>query len=98
MVAVQERQDHDPRRVRVVQDWLGTGVYEQTLQVDGFRQQEINVLNPSFPDPGCRRRLTPTNRYLLDDGLRLASSWAVNAGIDQTMTPALRVERNLHAS
>src|SRR5206468_10563211 len=33
-------------------DWLPGGTYEQALRVDGFRQQELNVLNPLFPDPG----------------------------------------------
>ena len=33
-------------------DWLPTGTYEQTLRVDGFRQQELNIVDPSFPDPG----------------------------------------------
>ena len=33
-------------------DWLPTGTYLQTLQVDGVRQRELNIVNPSFPDPG----------------------------------------------
>ena len=35
-------------------NWLGANVYEQTLRVDGVRQQEINIVNPSYP--GSRRR------------------------------------------
>ena len=42
-------------------DWLPTGIYPQTLQIDGFRQRELNIINPSFPDPGSRgRRRRPT--------------------------------------
>ena len=33
-------------------DWLPTGTYQQTLQVDGVRQRELNIVNPTFPDPG----------------------------------------------
>ena len=33
-------------------DWLGTSTYEQTLRVDGFKQRELNILSPSYPDPG----------------------------------------------
>ena len=33
-------------------DWLTTNTIEQTLRLDGFRQQELNISNPSFPDPG----------------------------------------------
>ncbi len=36
-------------------NWLGTNVYEQTLRVDGVRQREINIENPSFPESGRRR-------------------------------------------
>ena len=45
-------------------DWLPTGTYLQTLQVDGIRQRELNIVNPSFPDPGDvgrRRRPTATS-------------------------------------
>src|SRR6185295_12910179 len=30
-------------------DWLSSGTYEQTLRVDGFRQRELNVPDPTFP-------------------------------------------------
>ena len=30
-------------------DWLSTGTYEQTLRVDGFRQQELDIASPSYP-------------------------------------------------
>src|SRR3982751_4957236 len=33
-------------------DWLSANVYEQSLRVNGFRQRELNIANPSFPDPG----------------------------------------------
>ena len=71
-------------------DWLGTSVYEQTLRVDGFRQQEVNVLNPSYPDPGSAGTTSPSNRYQLASDLRLPSSLSANAGIDQSLTPSLR--------
>jgi hypothetical protein len=72
-------------------DWLGTSTYEQTLRVDGFRQQELNILNPSYPDPGIEGTTPPTNRYLLDDGLALPAGAGANAGIDQAITSALRL-------
>ena len=46
-------------------DWLPTSTYLQTLQVDGVRQRELNIVNPSFPDPGDVGTTPPTNRYLL---------------------------------
>ena len=44
-------------------DWLSTNTYEQTIRVDGFRQREMNIINPSYPDPGepsAARRRRPT--------------------------------------
>lgn len=72
-------------------DWLGTSIYEQALRVDGFRQQEVNVLNPSYPDPGAAGTISPSNRYQLGDGLQLPSSLTANAGIDQTLSASLRL-------
>ena len=68
-------------------DWLPTGTYLQTLQVDGVRQHELNIVNPSFPDPGDRRgdaadqplparRASATWRY----------SQRLSAGIAQTIS------------
>jgi hypothetical protein len=71
-------------------DWVGTSVYEQTLKVDGERQREVNILNPSYPDPGGSGRTPPTNKYLLNAGLILPESTSVNAGLDQQISQALR--------
>ena len=50
-------------------DWLPTATYEQSLRVDGVRQQEMNIFDPSYPDPGgarhrCRRSTVPARRRL----------------------------------
>ena len=72
-------------------DWLSTSVYQQTIQVDGYKQRELNILNPSYPDPGTDGSIPPTNRYLLGDGLVLPGSMSLNAGIDQQVAGSLRV-------
>jgi hypothetical protein len=72
-------------------DWLPVGVYEQTLRVDGVRQREINVIAPSFPDPGPIGQMWPTNKYLLAEGMRLPEAVGINAGVDQLLTPSLRL-------
>jgi hypothetical protein len=64
-------------------DWLTTGTIEQTLRLDGFRQQEVNVINPAFPVPGLIGTAPPTNRYLLDDDLFMGRNMRVSAGIQQ---------------
>jgi hypothetical protein len=76
--------------VGVFYDWLGTGTYEQTLRVDGFRQQEINIIDPPYPDPGVGVA-PPTNRYLLAPDLRMARNSRLSTGISQTVNRRLTV-------
>ena len=72
-------------------DWLQTGIYQQTLQIDGFRQQELQIANPLYPDLGASGTLTAVNRYLLDPGLRSPRTQRASAGIDYAFTPQIRV-------
>ncbi len=72
-------------------DWLPGSTYEQTLRFDGFRQQEVNILNPSYPDPGAGGTIPPTNRYFLSDGLILPESMSLGVGVDHALSQAFRV-------
>ena len=73
-------------------DWLSTNVYEQTLRVDGHRQQELNILNPSYPIPPAEGGTTSvTNRYLLADGLDMQRNSRVSAGFDRGLTRMIRL-------
>jgi hypothetical protein len=71
-------------------DWMSFGTYEQTLRVDGFRQQELNIMDPSYPDPGNTGATPPISRYFLGDDLTMQRSRRLSAGIDQTVTPQVR--------
>lgn len=72
-------------------DWLPINTYEQTLRIDGFRQQEIDVLNPPYPDPlGLSASASPVNRYLLGDDVQLAQSTRVSLGIDRRLAAWLQ--------
>ena len=66
-------------------DWLSTGTYAQTLQIDGYHQREVNIINPEYPDPGTVSA-PPTNRYLLADDRSMAYSQRLSAGIAQTLS------------
>jgi hypothetical protein len=72
-------------------DWMPTSTFEQTLRVDGERQQEINILNPSYPDPGTGGVIPPTNRYLLDPAYHMPRTARVSAGVDQQLVKVVRV-------
>ena len=74
----------------VFTDWLGSGTYEQTLRVDGLRQQELNIVNPSFPDPGNVGLVPPINKYLLADSLQMARNVRVSSGVDYAFNPFSR--------
>jgi len=71
-------------------DWLPNGTYEQTLRVDGVRQQELNILNPGYPDPGTGGVIPPTNRYLLG-AYHMPRTERVSAGVDQGLFKVIRV-------
>jgi hypothetical protein len=72
--------------------WLPLQAIEQTLRLNGELQREIVVLNPSYPDPGPVTELTlPTNKYFYADGFKLGRNLRYSAGLDQVVSPRLRV-------
>ena len=58
--------------------------------MDGFRQQEINIVNPTYPDPGATGTALPTSKYLLSPNLQMVRLPRLSLGIDQTVTPRVR--------
>jgi hypothetical protein len=77
--------------VGLFHDWLSTNIYQQTLQFDGFRMQEVNIANPSFPDPGALGPATPVQRYLLADDLVLPRYARASVGLSRTINPMVSV-------
>lgn len=77
--------------VGVFYDWLPNATYEQVLRVDGFRQQELNIFNPSYPDPGDTGLVPPINRYLFGGAYHMPRTTRVSAGVDQTLLKVVRV-------
>ena len=74
----------------VFTDWLNSGIYEQTLRVDGLRQRELNIVNPLFPDPGNVGVVPPINKYLLAGDLQMAKNVRVSTGADYALNPFSR--------
>lgn len=72
-------------------NWLNASVYEQTLRVDGFRQQELIVQNPTYPVPPTAGPTTTTNKYVLGPDVHMTRTTRISAGLDQTLTPKIRV-------
>src|SRR5688572_17172244 len=73
----------------VFYNWLGSNVYEQTLRVNGIRQQEINIVNPSYPELTGDVTVNATNKYVLGD-LQMERIYRYSAAIDRTLTPKMR--------
>jgi len=68
----------------IFHDWFSMNTYEQTLRVDGFRQQEIDIVNPPFPDFNELSLIAaPGNRYVLGDRVALPRLSRLSLGIDQ---------------
>jgi Carboxypeptidase regulatory-like domain/TonB dependent receptor len=72
-------------------DWLPTTAYDQSLRVDGVHQQEINIVDPAFPDPGAGGAIPPLNRYLLGGAYSAPRIARISAGVDQTVLKVTRV-------
>jgi hypothetical protein len=73
--------------------YIPESLYEQTLRIDGQRQREYIIRNPSYPDAGDLSALPPSavNRYLLGDDFHLQQNFRWSAGIDQVISPRVRV-------
>ena len=66
--ARQERpHDHANELRPLLQLARASNIYAQTLRSNGFRQQEINIVNPTYPDIGGAGTVSATNKYLLGD-------------------------------
>jgi outer membrane receptor for ferrienterochelin and colicin len=76
-------------------DWYETSIYEQTLRVDGERQQDLIIRNPGFPNPyeGGNVSVIPPSRIQADNlNMPTVRRWSV--GVEQTLTDWLRLRTN----
>jgi hypothetical protein len=70
-------------------DWLDSETFEQTLRVDGVRQQDLVIRNPGYPDPfagGADQQILPSSRYVLSDDLVMPKRVMVNVGLSQQLS------------
>jgi hypothetical protein len=80
----------------VFYDWLDSETYEQTLRVDGERQEDRIVQNPGYPDPfsGGSSDVLPTSKYLLAPGLLMPRRVMANVGVSQQLSQVLNLNVN----
>jgi hypothetical protein len=70
-------------------DWLDRDAFEQTLRVDGVRQQDVIVRNPGYPDPfygTSGEDVLPTSRFLLDPNLAMPRRFLVTFGATRMLS------------
>jgi hypothetical protein len=78
-------------------DWLGQTTYEQALRIDGLHEEEVNIVNPTYPDPGQVTSALPANRYFLDPRPQSPKNARLSAGVDQALyaSPSWTVRTNV---
>lgn len=77
--------------VGLFHSWLPLQAIEQTLRLNGELQREIIIHDPPYPDPGdVAFRSLPTSKYLIGD-FRLGRNLRYSAGVDQVLSPRVRV-------
>ncbi len=77
-------------------DWIGTQTYEQTLRVNGQRQQDLIVSNPSYPNPfiGGIQTIPPASRIQLDPELQQPYIIQSSLGLETTALKKVRLMTN----
>ncbi len=85
----------------IFNDWLDADTYEQTLRVDGERQQDRTVRNPGYPNPfdgGDDQDVLPASKYSLAANLAMPRRTMVNAAISQQLSAILSVNVSVNHS
>ncbi len=78
----------------IFHDWLDAETFEQTLRVDGVRQQDLVIRNPGYPDPftgGASQEVLPASRYLVSPELVMPSRTMLNLGVSQQLSPMMNL-------
>lgn len=78
-------------------DWLDADSYEQTLRVDGVRQQDLVIRNPGYPDPfagGATQEVLPTSQYLLSPDLVMPKRTMLVTGVSHQFSPVVNLNVN----
>ena len=81
----------------VFYNWLSATTYEQTLRVDGFRQRDLFIVNPTYPEPGPGGAISTTNRFVLGPDVQMGRVLRVSAGVDQTISPKVRINASFQS-
>ncbi len=76
----------------IFNDWLDVDTFEQTLRVDGVRQQDVVVRNPGYPDPyagDASLQVLPVSKYTLAGDLVMPKRVLMTLGVSQQLSRML---------
>ena len=73
-------------------DWYDTSLYEQTLRLDGTRQEEVIIVNPGYPEAGLGAgQSLPPSVIRAGDDLVMPTIQQMSIGFDRPLTSWLTV-------
>ena len=77
-------------------DWFAAQTYEQTLRVDGERQRDLVITNPSFPNPfsGGPQTILPPSRIQADPDLQVPYVIQTSIGLETNPWKLFRLMTN----
>jgi len=76
-------------------DWYDTGLYDQTLRVNGVDQKDVLILNPGFPDPyngGINSEVQPGGRIQAAPDLKMPMVHQASIGLERQVTTNLNTQ------
>lgn len=79
--------------------WLPATVYEQSIQLDGERQRDLIVQNPTYPDPfagGAEPGLVVPSIVRFSDAIAMQKAERVSVGVEHRFTPTVRLQANVY--
>jgi outer membrane receptor for ferrienterochelin and colicin len=79
-------------------DWYGADLYEDTLRLDGVRQRELIVIDPTYPDPFAGAGqvvLPPPSVVRASDDLQLPTTRRMSMGFQYKVNPSMDVRVNV---
>jgi len=75
-------------------DWYDTGLYDQTLRVNGIAQRDLLIFNPGYPDPfvGANTVVLPGGRVQASPDLKMPYVHQASVGVERAITANLQAQ------
>jgi hypothetical protein len=75
-------------------DWYDTGLYDQTLRVNGIAQRDLLIFNPGYPDPtvGPDTIVLPGGRVQAASDLKMPYVHQASIGVERAITQNLQAQ------